>query len=309
MAQKIAFSLVHSLPIGTCYNRFDMPDVFELYHIELTQSDRDPKTVERYWQVVTAYRRWLGDRQPDIASAKEYIAHLRDRGYAPKSLLLYYHALRLFFEFINMPLKMKLRKPEALPSYHDRGDFEALVRQAERGLYHQTGQQRRRNKNLILVLGYTGMRKSELLNLTVNDIDFNNRRILVRQGKGKKDRVIPIADRIAIPLRERCADKAGREKVFDGLNSRSVYRIITSLASAAGLENFHPHSLRHWFGTQLVERGVDLPSVQKLLGHQSLETTAIYVDVVAKHLQSAINALDAAPTLPVDANAVQTSKK
>lgn len=308
-AQKVTFSLVHSLPVGTCYHRFDMPNVYELYHNELIQSDRDPKTVTRYWQVITAYRNWLDKQQPDIASAKEFIAYLRDKGYASKSLLLYYHALRLFFEFINLPLKMKLRKPETLPCYHDRGDFEALVRQAEEGLYHQTRQQRRRNKNLILVMGYTGVRKSELLNLAASDIDFNNRRVLVRQGKGRKDRVIPMADRIVVPLREQCADKAGKEKVFNGLNSRSVYRIITKLARSAGLENFHPHSLRHWFAMQLVERGVDLRSIQKLLGHQSLETTAMYVDVVAKHLRSAINALDTAPTLPFDATSPQTLKE
>ena len=98
-----------------------MVDPFELYHTELAQSDRDPKTIERYWQIITSYRQWLGDRQPDIASAKEYIAYLRDQGYAQCSLLLYYHVLRLLFSFLGQSLKLKLQKPRILPTYHDRG--------------------------------------------------------------------------------------------------------------------------------------------------------------------------------------------
>ena len=292
IAKSVSFQLVHSLPNGTRYNCLEMADPFELYHKELLQSDRDPKTIARYWQIVTSYRKWLGNREPDVASAKEYIAYLRDKGYKAKSLLLYYHALRLFLEFIGQSLKLKLRKPEVLPSYYERGDFEALVRQAEIGLYHQTREHRRRNKNLILVLGYTGLRKSELLNLTVGDLDFNQRRILVKQGKGQRDRVIPMAERIVVPLREQCAGKAAHQKVFDGLNGRSVYRIIASLAKACGLEGFHPHSLRHYFATRLVETGVDLRSVQLLLGHKDLSTTAIYLDIAPRRLQTCVDALD-----------------
>jgi integrase len=286
------------MPADTHYNCLDMADPFELYHKELTQSDRDAKTIERYQQIISRYQEWLGGKEPDIANAKEYLAHLRDKGYAPRSVLLYYHALQVFFNFIGTPLKLKLRKPETLPHYYDRGDFEALVRQAEIGLYHQTRKQRKRNKNLILVLGYTGMRKSELLNLTVNDVDFNNRTIRIRQGKGRRDRILPMADRIVVSLREQCDSKSAHDRVFDNLNARSVYRIITGLANACGLEGFHPHSLRHWFGTQLVERGASLRTVQELMGHKSLETTSVYLDVTARHLRNTIDLLDQLSTQP-----------
>jgi len=280
------------MPAGTPYNCLDMADLFKLYHKELAQGDRDPKTIERYWQIVTSYQKWLGGKEPDIASAKEYMAYLRDKSYAPRSLQLYYHALRLFFDFIGTPLKLKLRKPEILPPYYDRGDFEALVKQAEIGLYHQTKKQKRRNKNLILVLGYTGMRKSELLNLTVGDIDFNQRRILIRQGKGRKDRVVPMADRIIVPLHEQCAGKIAHDKVFDNLNGRSVYRIVTTLAKACGLQGFHPHSLRHYFCTQLVQKGANLRAVMELAGHQSIETTSLYLDITVQHLRKTVELLD-----------------
>jgi len=133
-----------------------------------------------------------------------------------------------------------------LPPYYDCGDIETLITQAERGLYHQTKQHKQCNKALVLVLTYTEMRRSEILRLSVDDVDFNRRTVLVRQGKGGKDRVIPMAERIVIPLREQCTGKLAQDRVFPGLNDASVWRIVTSLARACGLEGFHPHSLRHF---------------------------------------------------------------
>ena len=291
IASSVSSRILHSLPPGVCYPLPEMADPFEAYHKELVESDRDPKTIDRYWQIITAYQRWLGDRQPNVATAKEFLAYLRDRGYRPKSILLYYHALRLFLEFIGETLKLKLRKPKVLPPYHDKGDIEALIRQADYGLYHQKPGEKKRNKTLILTLAYTGMRRGELLKLLVGDVDFNRRTILIRQGKGGKDRVIPMAERIIIPLRNQCEGKVAQERVFPGLSAPSVWRIVSSLAKACGLEGFHLHSLRHYFATQLLERGANLRDVQMLLGHESLETTAIYLDVTAQNLRICVDLL------------------
>ena len=70
----------------------------------------------------------------DVATAKEFLAYLRQKGYRPRSILLYYHALRQFFNFVGIVLKIKLRKVEELPPYYDFGDIEALIAQAKRGL-------------------------------------------------------------------------------------------------------------------------------------------------------------------------------
>jgi len=142
-----------------------MADLFKAYHEELIQSDRYPKNIDRYWQIATHYQTWLGDRELSVATAKQFLAHLREQGNQPSSVILYYHALRLLFEFIGQPLKLKLRKPETLPPYHDQGDIEELIRQAEKGLYHETRQQKKRNTALVLTLAYTGIRRSELLGL------------------------------------------------------------------------------------------------------------------------------------------------
>jgi len=72
-----------------------------------------------------------------MTTAKEFLASLRAKGYRPRSILLYYHALRLFFSFLDQPLKLKVRIPRELPPYHDQGDIKALIAQAERGLRRQ----------------------------------------------------------------------------------------------------------------------------------------------------------------------------
>jgi integrase/recombinase XerD len=274
------------------YTQDVMADAFSAYRKHLDLCDLDPKTKARYWEVVNSYHKWLGKRRPDATTAQEFLAYLRSKGYRPRSVLLYYHALRLFLGFRGIQFKVKLRKPRELPPYHSQAEIEALIAQADIGLYHQKPWHKERNKALILTFCYTGIRKQELLNLRVANINFERRLLFVKQGKGRKDRMIPLAERIMAPLQSQCAGKTASELVYAGLNARSAYRIVTKLAKACGLEGIHPHTLRHYFATQLVERGVNIRVIQELLGHADLSTTAIYLDVSPQHLKSAIDALD-----------------
>ncbi len=287
-------SLRECLPLAesSLYNLQQMTDVFSAYRKHLDICDLDPKTKARYLEIVNSFRKWLGKRRPDATTAQEYLAYLRSQGYRPRSILLYYHALRLFLGFRGIQLNLKLRKPRELPPYHSHEEIEALIAQAEIGLYHQKPWHKERNKAMILTFCYTGVRKQELLNLRVSDIDFERRLLLVRQGKGRKDRMIPLSERLIAPLRSQCAGKNARDTVYVGLNPRSVYRVITRLARACGLQGIHPHTLRHYFATRLVELGVNIRVIQELLGHADLSTTAIYLDISPMHLKSAIDALD-----------------
>ncbi|MBI2858291.1 MAG: tyrosine-type recombinase/integrase [Chloroflexi bacterium] len=274
------------------YNLFKMPDPFEAYHKELVQSDRDPKTISRYWQIIESYRKWLGGRQPGTATAKEFLAHLRDTGYSGKSIALYYHSIRLFAQFVGEPLKLKLRKSKVLPPYYDRADVETLIAYAAKQKC-RSEKKRKRDHNLMITLAYTGMRRGESIGLLVEDIDFNRRCLRVR-GKGQKERVIPMADKIVIPLREQCEGKLAQDRVFDHLNASGVWKIVTKMAKACGLQGFHTHSFRHFFATQLLERGANLRNVQLLMGHEDLNTTALYLSTTAQNLQSTVALLDGA---------------
>jgi integrase/recombinase XerD len=281
-----------SLAESSLYNLQQMTEVFSAYRKHLDICDLEPKTKARYWEVVNSYRKWLNNRLPDATTAQEFLAYLREKGYRPRSVLLYYHALRLFLSFRGIQFKLKLRKPRELPPYHSREEIEALITQAEIGLHGQKPWHKERNKAMILTFCYTGVRKQELLNLRVSDIDFERRLLRVKQGKGRKDRMIPLAERLMEPLRSQCTGKSAQDIVYAGLNPRSVYRVITRLARACGLQGIHPHTLRHYFATRLVEKGVNIRVIQELLGHADLSTTAIYLDVSPQHLKSAIDALD-----------------
>jgi len=153
--------------------------------------------------------------------------------------------------------------------------------------------------HLILELLYgCGIRNSELIGINLDDIRWSQELILVR-GKGRKERYVPFGDSAAaamksyLPLRQkRLADtKRTTEKAllvnFRGtrLTTRSVGRIVKHIAVANGLSpDVHPHTLRHAFGTHMLEEGADLRAIQEMLGHERLSTTQRYTQLTVKHV-------------------------
>ena len=153
--------------------------------------------------------------------------------------------------------------------------------------------------HLILELLYgCGIRNSELIGINLDDIRWSQEVILVR-GKGRKERYVPFGDSAAaavksyLPLRQkRLADtKRTTEKAllvnFRGtrLTTRSVGRIVKHIAVANGLSpDVHPHTLRHAFGTHMLEEGADLRAIQEMLGHERLSTTQRYTQLTVKHV-------------------------
>ncbi len=139
------------------------------------------------------------------------------------------------------------------------------------------------------MFAYTGVRRAELLSLCVRDLNFHTRMIRV-QGKGDKERVIPIADCLYEKLQKYTKRMQAGDRLFP-MQPRRLWTIVTRYAREAGVDNFHPHSFRHYFATQLVEAGVNLKTVQELLGHADISTTAVYLDVIPKHLTDAVQHL------------------
>ena len=140
-----------------------------------------------------------------------------------------------------------------------------------------------------------GIRNAELVGIDLGDIHWANEAILVR-GKGRKERYVPLGDAAAqalrayLPLREEKLAKAGKSTAAlllnlrlrgDGrLTTRSVGRIVKHIALAHGLAaDVHPHTLRHAFGTHMLEEGADLRAIQELLGHERLSTTQRYTQL------------------------------
>jgi len=188
------------------------------------------------------------------------------------------------------------RRPQSLPKAISLDDVVALLDAPGTDLLG------RRDRAILETLYGTGLRISELVALDVDDVDLDRRSVLVRAGKGGKDRVVPLgrpaADRIsdyATLVRRELATRAraGSSRAALWLNARGgrltrqgCWKIMKAHARAAGLpELISPHTLRHSFATHLLDAGADVRVVQELLGHASLTTTQIYTLVSDEHLR------------------------
>lgn len=150
-----------------------------------------------------------------------------------------------------------------------------------------------------------GIRNSELVGINLPDLQWGNELLVVR-GKGRKERYVPIGDAVAaaiqayLPHRERILRTAGKSAMVDAgpllinatargsarLTTRSVGRLVKAVAISSGLSaGVHPHTLRHAFGTHMLEDGADLRAIQELLGHSRLSTTQRYTQLTISQVQ------------------------
>jgi len=162
-----------------------------------------------------------------------------------------------------------------------------------------------RDRVIFELLYGCGIRNSELVGLNMGSVKWRDDAVLVR-GKGKKERLVPLGDeaaaalRIYLPLREAKLNAAGKSGlVHEGplltnlrtrgdcrLTTRSVGRIVKAIALSRGLAaDVHPHTLRHAFGTHMLEEGADLRAIQEMLGHERLSTTQRYTQLTVGQVQ------------------------
>jgi integrase/recombinase XerD len=166
-----------------------------------------------------------------------------------------------------------------------------------------------RDRALLQTAYACGLRLKELLGLQVRDIDSDRGVLHIRHGKGQKERLVPVSPRLFEVLREYWREYRPATWLFPGakatraLTNSAVQRICRRTARRAGLSKpVHPHTLRHSFATHLLEAGVDLLSVQALLGHSHFNTTAKYLHVSLRRLRQLpplLEGLTAAPPVSV----------
>jgi integrase/recombinase XerC len=150
------------------------------------------------------------------------------------------------------------------------------------------------------VLRHTGIRVGELCELRLGDIDISERKgtLTVQRGKGMKHRTIPlnIDVRHAIAVYLLVRPKTGDDHLFLGqrgpLKEQAVEIIVEKYARLAGLEDVSPHTLRHSFAKQLLNAGEDLTTVAALLGHENINTTAVYLTPSTRDLEQAVAKLE-----------------
>jgi len=208
------------------------------------------------------------------------------------SMRLKYAAVAFFFreilgkpfDFEQIPIK---RKERILPK--------VISAEKIKGMIGACGNIKHRL--IVKFLYSSGLRLSELLNLKRGDIDFDRGLILVRLGKGKKDRVSILSENLKDDLLKYYSSmKFKRDYVFEGrgggkYSNKSVQKVLERLGKKIGIR-VHPHMLRHSFATHLLEQGTDIRYIQKLLGHSDISTTEIYTHVSNQKLENIKSPLD-----------------
>jgi len=159
-----------------------------------------------------------------------------------------------------------------------------------------------RNRTIIEVMYGSGIRLSEVKNLNMEDIDFKEGLLRVKQGKGCKDRNVPLCDVSASYLKEYirevrryllCVEKQTENAVFlsvkgNRLDKCSISRMIRDYCREAGIQGITPHRLRHAFSLHMLRSGCDIRFIQEILGHEELETTQIYTEIFDGELKEKI---------------------
>jgi integrase/recombinase XerD len=271
------------------------------------------KTIANYSSDLSLFARWFRDTTGEGFSAhavtptdlRDYRSFLQTtKQAAPATINRHLAALKRFFRFAlargwvredPTAVVKGVRQDQVAPKALAKKDVDRLLRQVERA-------GPKRDLAIIAVLRHTGLRVSELTALRLGDVAVSERKgeLIVRSGKGGKYRAVPLNLDVRraltnyLVVRPHTVDThlfVGQQGT--GLTPRSVEKLVAKYARLAGLQDVTPHTLRHTFGKHALDAGADLVTVSRLLGHQRLETTAIYTTPSAADLESAVSRLEA----------------
>lgn len=161
--------------------------------------------------------------------------------------------------------------PKTFPKYLTETEIQDILDRAKKDRY--------RNYILLLTMWRTGLRVSEIVNLKKRDI--KDKSITVRQGKGKRDRLVPLEKELGNLLWGFTDRMTPKSKLFP-ISDRQVRNIVSKYAPDE--IDVHPHTFRHSFAIHCLKNGMNLRSLQKILGHSSLTTTQVYLDVIGEDI-------------------------
>ena len=260
-------------------------------------------TLQSYKRDIARLQSWAGKKGKDVAQLerkdiREWIASMSREGLAPTSVARAVSAARGFFSFLMLDGHVKrhpvedIHTPQRhanLPKFLTEEEMERLLFAPD--IQTDTGV---RDRAMLELMYAAGLRVSELCGLKVSDVDIDGA-VVTCHGKGSKQRRIPIGKSAVHWVQRYCAvrERLGVESPTLFLNrGRAITRqlawsIIKSHAAEARVPEISPHTLRHSFGTHLIQHGADSRSVQAMLGHADISTTEIYTHITDLHMRKA----------------------
>ncbi len=263
----------------------------------LEQKRYAENTKSIYLSYFSDFIRYFKNRKPEEISKAEindYILHLIKTGdISPSQQNQRINAIKFYYEKVLDRQKEyydieRPRKEKRLPEVLSKEEIGYMIK-AITSIKHQC---------LIAVTYSCGLRRSEVVNLKIADIDSKRMQVRIKAAKGKKDRYVPLAKNTLTLLRNYYKVEKPLLYLFEGNNGAqysktSVYNVIINAAKKAGItKRVYPHILRHSFATHNLEQGMDLRLIQELLGHESSKTTEIYTHVSQKDFAKFKNPFD-----------------
>jgi len=271
----------------------------------LRERNASAHTIKAYAGDLENFANHVGARdwkRIDHVAIRGFLSHLYEKGLSKASVARSLAAVRSLYRWLAQegvveqnPAKLVAtpRLPKKLPRVPTIEELNSVLdgQMPEAAAFPQ------RDRLLLELLYGCGIRNSELIGINLEDIRVSAEAILIR-GKGKKERYVPFGGSAAASLRAYLPERArllGEKKKTSPalllnqrggrLTVRSVGRIVKKIAVAKGLSpDVHPHTLRHAFGTHMLEEGADLRAIQELLGHERLATTQRYTQLSMKHV-------------------------
>ena len=271
----------------------------------LREKNSSPHTIKAYSGDLANFTAYAGSRnwkQIDHIAIRGFLSQLYEQGLSKTSVARSLAAVRSLYRWLAQegevdqnPAKLVAtpKLPKKLPRVPTIEEMNFVLD----GKMPETAAFPERDRLMLELLYGCGIRNSELTGINLDDIRLSAEAILIR-GKGKKERYVPFGDCVksALPAYLQVRQTLLSEKRKNSnallinqrggrLTTRSVGRIIKKIAVSKGLSpDVHPHTLRHAFGTHMLEEGADLRAIQELLGHERLATTQRYTQLSMKHV-------------------------
>lgn len=266
---------------------------------EMRLRNFSPKTIHTYLHYNKELLRFASYKSPKEITKqdiKDYLDFLFSSGKSASTVNLIINALKFYYEQIlqrkffipNVGIK-RPKKDKKLPIVLSKQEVVKMIKATD-NLKH---------KLIIQILYGSGLRISELVNLQINDIDFNRKMIIIKAGKGRKDRITILSKQILENIDKYLRQWHPLAYLFEShesgkkINIRSAQKVVADAIKKASINKAaSAHSLRHSFATHLLETGTDIRYIQELLGHARLETTQIYTKVANNKLREIESPLD-----------------
>jgi len=274
---------------------------------QLMFKNMSPITIKAYQITMKIFLKLLPDdtsiEQVDFLKVQQFFYWGRtEKNWMPATFLSHHKHLNVFFRWAKKrkfiadnPLDEieKPKLPKTLPKALKKEEAFRILEMSANYPY-PFRYLKFRNHAIFAILLYTGLRKNELLQLKCSHVDLENMTLFINLGKGNKDRIVPIPFPLKTILEKYIVERKRLNKTcpefFASLNRdcgfthSGMKRLVDKIKEATGI-NFHVHKLRHTFATLMIEGGCDIYSLSKMMGHNDIKTTTIYLSASVEHLR------------------------